>query len=598
MSILIQLQDIHKAYGTHTIFDDASVSFAKSDKIGGIGRNGAGKTTLCKLITGEEDPEAGTISKSPRLRLSYLEQGTPFAPEEEVLAFLMRYTQKTDWQCGKVAGRFQLKGDVLQTKISDLPGGYQTRVKLTAMLLSEPNFLILDEPTNYLDLRTLILLERFLKDFPGGYLIISHDREFLKRTCRQSLEIERGALTLFPGNIEAYLEYKVDRVEEELRYNKNLDAKRRHLQDFVARYRVRKATASRAQSRLKQLSRLETINIESPLQTVRIRLPKVEPKKGVALTCTDLSVGYPDHTVANHLRFEIERGEHVAILGDNGEGKTTFLKTIAGQLAPCGGEYKWGHEIRHAFYAQHVYSKLNPKDDVLTTLKREAASDVLPQEILDLAGSFLFQGDDVYKPISVLSGGERARVCLASLLLSRRPVLLLDEPTNHLDFETVEALGRALNDYAGTVFFVSHDRTFVQLVATNILEVKDGTVKLYPDNYESYVYQAEREITDAESLATNAKTERKAAPTNDYELRKERRSRINKLRRRAEQLEKRLAEYEKERDEIHQHFLDKPLEYSKERRQRHDELAQLVTAAESEWVEVNEELESLEKMED
>lgn len=597
MSILIQIKSVRKSYGDLVILDDASASFSRTDKVGVIGRNGAGKSTLCRIITGEEELDSGDISRSPRLRLSYLEQQNPFRLEETVLEFLQRYTRKEPWQCGKIAGRFELKNELLDARIGDLPGGFQTRVKLAAMLLRAPNFLILDEPTNYLDLKTLLILEHFLRGFNGGYLIISHDREFLKRTCSSTLEVERGGLTLFPGDVEAYLEYKEEQRERALRQNRNIEAKRKHLQEFVDRYRVRAATASRAQSKLKQLDRLETIEIGHPIQSVRIRLPEVEPKKGTALTCKDLAIGYADREVARGIRFEIERGERVAVLGDNGQGKTTFLRTIAGALERRGGAFDWGHQLEPAYYAQHVYSALNPDQDIQTYLEQKAARGVVRQDILDLAGSFLFQGDDVKKPISVLSGGERARVCLAGVLLGRRPVLLLDEPTNHLDFETVEALAQALREYAGTIFFVSHDRTFVKTVATNIVEVRDGAVTLYPAGYESYVYRAQREVEEASGSRQGRSTKSAAHGSggdSEHELRKRRRARLTRLRKEIAEAEKRLSSYAEERDAIHRHFLENPLDHSKEKQARLDELSRLVEETESLWLSRQEELEGLE----
>ena len=273
--MLIRLSNIHKSFGPQVIFDDVSAIFSEGDRVGLIGRNGSGKTTLCKLILREDEPDDGKITRTPALRLSYLEQRDPYERGERVLDFLIRYTGKEDWRCGKVAGRFQLKGEILQTPIDELAGGFQTRVKLAAMLLRDPNFIVLDEPTNYLDLKTLILLERFLADFKGGYLIVSHDREFLKRTCDQTLEAALGHLTRYPGGVEAYLEYKHERRVQDESHNKNVEAKRKHLQRYVDRNRVRASTASRAQSKLKQISRLKSIEIEHSSATARIKLPQI-----------------------------------------------------------------------------------------------------------------------------------------------------------------------------------------------------------------------------------------------------------------------------------------------------------------------------------
>jgi len=605
MSTLIQLTDIHKAYGPTPVLDGVDVQFARNDKAGLIGRNGSGKSTLCKIILGQEEPDGGQVSVGPSARVSYLEQRDPFEPDETVLGFLMRYTGKKDWQCGKIAGRFQLKNDLLEASISSLPGGYQTRVKLTAMLLRGPNFLILDEPTNYLDLRTLILLERFLCDFSGAFLIVSHDREFLKRTCESTLEIERGRLTRFPGDVEAYLHFRAERRERDQRFNENVEAKRRHLQRFINKNRVRESTASRAQSKIKQLAKLETIEIEHAVSTASIRMPQVETRKGTAFRCEDLEIGYPERTVAGGIRFEIERGEHVAVLGDNGQGKTTFLRTIARELEPKGGSYQWGHALETSYYAQHVYASIDETLDVYTHLERQATADATRQHILEMAGSFLFHGDEVEKKVRYLSGGERARVCLAGMLLAKRAVLLLDEPTNHLDFETVEALGAALRSYNGTIFFISHDRTFVSMVATSIVDVKDGHVRLYPGDYGQYVHRVEQEAAaseaDAGSSSRAGLTSRSTAGegavargATDHARRKELRSRSSRLKTRGRKLEEAMAAYEAEKGEIESHYLENPTGYSKQKQTRMDELTRLLGSAEEEWIDLQEELEGIE----
>ena len=245
MAVLILLSEACKGYGKQPLLDDVSVQLSTSDKVGLIGCNGSGKSTLCKLLLGDEELDSGRLKKSSALRLGYLQQADSYGPDEKVLEFLERDSGREGWRCGKIAGRFQLKNELLEAKISDLPGGYQTRVKLAAMLLGDPNFLILDEPTNYLDLKTLILLEAFLADFSGGFLIVSHDREFLKKTCRSTLEIDRGELNFFPGGIEQFLAFKAERQQEKARQNRNVDARRKQMQDFIARNKVRASTASR-----------------------------------------------------------------------------------------------------------------------------------------------------------------------------------------------------------------------------------------------------------------------------------------------------------------------------------------------------------------
>ena len=594
MKTLLQLNEIHKSYGARVILDDATVSFMENQKIGVIGRNGAGKSTLCKIITGHEEADGGTMIKSAELRLSYLEQHDPYKLDETVLGFLMRYTQKEEWQCGKVAGRFQLKNELLNAPIGSLSGGYRTRVKLTSMLLAEPNFLLLDEPTNYLDLKTLILLEEFLQDYDGGFLIVSHDREFLKKTCEHTLEVENGSCTLYPGSVEDYLLFKEEQTEQALSYNKNVEAKKKQLQLFVDRFGAKASKASQAKSKMKQIEKLKTIEVGHPLGNVHIRIPAVDRRNGIAFTCDSLAIGYPEKLVASKISLEIHQGAHVAVLGDNGQGKTTFLRTLADDLPAKGGKFRWGHNLSFGYYAQHVFTALDPEMDVYTHLSNVAARGVTSQEILNLAGSFLFKGEDVKKKTAVLSGGERARLCLAGLLLAKNQVLLFDEPTNHLDFETVEALGRALKSFSGTVFFISHDRTFVNLVASEIVEVNNGAVRRYPGTYEDYVYHLEKELQDElEELEPKSAQTPAAKPKSDYHQKKEMESEKRKLGTRIKKLEAELEAQKKERDAIHEEFMRDSMNWSRERHERHDELVKKIEANELLWLELTGKLETL-----
>lgn len=596
---LLQIKEIHKSYGPTVILDGASATLSTDQKIGMIGRNGAGKSTLCKIITGHEQADSGEISKSADLKLSYLEQQDPYKEAETVLEFLMRYTGKEEWQCGEMAHRFQISNEMLAHPISALAGGYRTRVKLAAMLLNEPNFLILDEPTNYLDLSTLILLENFLQDFRGGFLIVSHDREFLKRTCEHTLEVEAGDLTLYPGSIEEYFTFKEEQRVQKTAHNKSIEKKREQLQAFVDRFRAKASTASRAKSKQKQMEKLKTIEIEHPMSNVKIRVPRVERKSGIALFCDDLAIGYPEKLVANKIHMDVDRGAHVAVLGDNGQGKTTFLRTIANDLALKGGKFRWGTGLDIGYYAQHVFGTLNGEEEIFNYLQRHATDGVLTQDILDMAGSFLFKGNDVRKQIKVLSGGERARLVLAGLLLTKCHVLLLDEPTNHLDFETVEALGRALREFAGTLFFISHDRTFVNLVASEIIEVKNGQVKKYPGTYEDYVYHLEQEAQGVQQKENklhelhvkehSKKTEEKkeAAPKNNPEVAKQK-DKIKKS-------ENRLKQFTAEKEKILEEMRANPFHFSKDRNKRLKDLEILIENEETDWLKLQSELEGLQK---
>ena len=498
MGILLQIKDGHKSFGDQVLLDGADATLADDVKVGFVGRNGAGKSTLLKIFLGEEELERGEIIRHPKLRLGYLRQHDPFLPGETAIDFLMRDSGQPDWKCGEVAGQFELKHAYLEGPLSKLSGGWQTRVKLAALLLHEPNLLLLDEPTNFLDLRTQILLEHFLRNYQEACLIVSHDRAFLGATCSSTLDLTRGKLVMFPGKIDAFLEYQQERREHEERTNATVLAKRRQLEEFIAKNKARASTATRARSKSKQLERLEVIETAGDEPTANIRAPRVEPRKGPALRCRGLTIGYPEHKVAAQIDLEIDHGSRVAVVGDNGQGKSTFLRTIVDSLRPLAGEVRWGYGCQIGIYAQHVYTSLPEQKTVLEYLEYNAAPGTKNQEILDLAGALLFRGDQVKKRVAVLSGGERARLCLAALLLSEHNILVLDEPGNHLDVDTVEGLAAALLQYKGTVIFTSHDRYFMKRVATTVVEVRDGRVTTYRGDYDAYLYSVNKEIEEGE----------------------------------------------------------------------------------------------------
>ena len=503
MAVLLQIRNAHKSYGEQVLLDGADATFSDDVKVGFIGRNGAGKSTLLRVLLGEEELDSGEVIRHPNLQIGYLRQHDPFLPGESAHDFLIRDSGQPEWKCGEVAGQFELKGAYLDGPIAKLSGGWQTRVKLAALLLHEPNLLMLDEPTNFLDLRTQILLEHFLRNFQKACLIVSHDRAFLGATCSHTLDLTRGTLTMYPGKIDAYLNYQKEQQEHLLRSNAAILAKRRDLETFIAKNKARASTATQARSKSKQLERLELADIAVEEPTACIRAPQVEPRNGAAFRCRDLAIGYPERIVADGITLEIDHGSRAAIVGDNGQGKTTFLRTVVDSLPPRAGETKWGFGCDIGTYAQHVYTSLPEKQTVLQYLEREAARMTKTQTILDLAGAMLFRGEAVNKPVSVLSGGERARLCLAGLLLSQHNILVLDEPGNHLDVDTVEALAQALVDYKGTVIFTTHDRHFMKRVATCVIEVRDGHVTNYGGGYDAYLYAVNKEIDDGErELAT------------------------------------------------------------------------------------------------
>jgi ATP-binding cassette subfamily F protein 3 len=590
MSVVIQIENLTKSYGPHEILRDASLTVSMGQKIGFIGRNGAGKSTLLRMITGEKKPDSGRILLHPITRLGYLEQHEVIPPDETVLAYLERKSQQPSWVCAKAVGAFDIKKERLHVPLLSLSGGYQMRVKLAAMFAREPNLLLLDEPTNYLDLQTTLLLERALHAYRGAFILISHDREFLKQVCTYTLELERGELFLFPQGIETYLAYKDEVVASRIRENKKIEEEREHLQTFIDRFRAKASKATQAQSKMKQLAKLKTIEIAHPLRAIRIHIPQVDTKKSFAIRATHLAIGYPGNIVAREINFEIQRGDHVAVLGENGQGKTTLLKTLADHLSPQQGTFTFGNKLRIAFYAQHINEMLHPKDAVGTYLARQAADGITQEDIYKMAGDFLFSEDDLEKSVAILSGGERARLCLAGILLGRYDVLLLDEPTSHLDVETVEALAGALNAFRGTVIFTSHSRTFVKLLATKILNVENGSVIPYPGTYEEYVYalRVALHTLPEEESDTSEETPGKRTKADIYRD-------IREQRRAVQKLDKTLEDHSNEKNRVLEDFAAHPTEFSLERNQKLHTLETVLRHTEDEWIAAKMRLEDLER---
>ena len=590
MAVLLQIQDAHKSYGEQVLLDGAEATLIEDVKVGFVGRNGAGKSTLLRIILGDEELETGEIIRHPRLKLGYLRQHDPFNPGESAHDFLMRDSDQPDWKCGEVAAEFEIKGSYLECPVQELSGGWQTRVKLAALLLHEPNLLLLDEPTNFLDLRTQILLEHFLRNYKRACLIVSHDRAFLKATCSHTLDLTRGTLTLYPGPIDAYLAMVDEQRERDERTNATVVSKQKQLQRFIDKNRANANTASQARSKAKQLERLQTTDIAGDEPTAFIRTPVVEPRKGAAFRCEGLAVGYPDHTVATDITLEVEHGERAAIVGDNGQGKTTFLRSVVDSLPPLAGKVHWGYHCDIGVYAQHVYNSLPPDQTVQEYLEYNSLPGTTTQQILKVAGAMLFSGAAVKKKVSVLSGGERARLCMAGLLLGEHNVLILDEPGNHLDVDTVEALASALVGYKGTVIFTSHDRHFMQRVATCVIEVRDGRVTNYGADYDAYLYSVNKEIEDGERARQS--TMSKADPRKPKAVERAPRRDERKVRKELSKVEKAIARLDGEKTVINQQLMSET--NPDEALRLHNKVEKLavdLSQAEERWCELQEELE-------
>jgi ATP-binding cassette subfamily F protein 3 len=590
MAVLLQIRDAHKSYGDQVLLEAADATLIDDVKVGFVGRNGAGKSTLLRILLDEDELDRGEVIRHPRLKIGYLRQHDPFQPGESAIEFLMRDSEQPEWKCGEVAGEFELKGAYLEGPVSELSGGWQTRVKLAALLLHEPNLLLLDEPTNFLDLRTQILLEHFLRNYREACLIVSHDRAFLKATCSHTLDLARGKLTMYPGPIDAYLVNEAEKKERDEKTNAAVVAKQKQLQRFIDKNRANANTASQARSKAKQLERLQTTEILSDEPTAFIRTPVVEPRRGAALRCMNLSIGYPDHTVASNIDVELEHGERAAIVGDNGQGKTTFLRTVVRSLEPKAGNVKWGYGCDIGVYAQHVYTSLPADKTVLEYLEYRALPGTTTQSILKTAGAMLFRGNAIKKKIKVLSGGERARLCMAGLLLSDHNILVLDEPGNHLDVDTVEALASALINYKGTVIFTSHDRHFMKRIATCIIEVRDSKVTNYGGDYDAYLYAVNKEIDEGERERHASMS--KAIPGKPMpEIVRTPKRDERKVRKELSRVEKTIARLDEEKIKLNAELLTETNPH--EAMRLHDQVTSLsdrLNEVEDRWCELQEEL--------
>lgn len=492
---LLQLYNASKQYGAKVLFDGAGFSINQGEHVGVIGPNGAGKSTLFKIIVGLEHLDNGEITKANGLRIGYLEQESDWTVDINAEDYLKENCIKPIWELKQIGLGIGLQESHFSGKLTQLSGGYRMRMKLLYLIGLEPDIMLLDEPTNFLDLESILTLENFLQDYKQAFLLISHDREFLRRTTEYTLEVEAGDIVKFPGHIDDYFEQKAELQRMLEAKAAQIENKRKQIQEFVDKFRAKATKARQAQSRLKSLDRLEKVEIKKLPPRAVIQLPSATPTGKEIVTLVNADLGYDrSKIILKNVNLIIDRAQKIGIVGYNGAGKSTLLKSIAEKIPLITGEMKWGHQVRFSYFAQHLADELLPDDTVLDALQRKAHKDNMAQDILNMAGSLLFSGDSVYKKIKVLSGGEKTRVALGQVLLQRNPLLLLDEPTNHLDFDTVNALALALSEFNGTIILVSHDRNFLKQVTTQIVEVRNGQIEKYPGSYDEYLWSLEKGI--------------------------------------------------------------------------------------------------------
>jgi len=580
MPILLQVKDLNKEYSGQTIFSGLSFAISERQKIGVVGVNGAGKSTLFRIITGEEKADSGEMIISDDANIGYLKQTDDWTEGESGLEYLMRQAGCADWQAKKLASRFELDAAKLSLPAKGLSGGWRMRLRLCGMLLKNPNLFLLDEPSNYLDLNTLILLENYLNSYKGSFLIISHDREFLKRTCQETIEISKTGCYHYPGNIEDYLSFKEQKLAAAIKANESLRRQQEHWQEFIDRFRYKDSKAKQAQSLMRKITKLEDkrISIEHEASITRIKIPPVEKRHNFALKINNLDIGYGDNKIVSDIDFDCRAGERLAILGLNGQGKTTLIRTLTSRIEKLGGSFKFAANSRVAYHGQEEMETMDGREQAGDFLRRVAAPELKTESVMKMAGDFLFKDEELKKPVSVLSGGEKSRLLLAGLLLSKPDVLILDEPTCHLDFETTEALGSALRKWSGTILFSSHDRTFSNLVSTGIIEINDGAAKKRHEDYDDYVLRLEKELAKKSAEEEEPEeTEKKSGYLEDKARKKEIRT-----------LEKQISEMEEYKKELMSYFLEHYKDYKPEKVAELEELNRRLRDKEDLWLMLNE----------
>ena len=597
--IILQANKIERSFAGEVLFDNINLQVDERDRIALVGKNGAGKSTLLKILVGEEEPTSGEINKKKDISLSYLAQDSRFESENTIydeMLYVFDDLRRTEKQLRQMelemgeksgedlnklmsdydrlsenfrqAGGFTYEADIRailngfkfdesmwQMKIAELSGGQNTRLALAKMLLEKPNLLVLDEPTNHLDIETIAWLENYLVNYSGSLIIVSHDRYFLDKVATITLDLTKHSLDRYVGNYSRFVELKEQKLATEVKNYEKQQKEIAALEDFVNRNLVRASTTKRAQSRRKQLEKMERLDKpEAGKKSANMTFQSEKTSGNVVLTVENAAIGYDGEVLSQPINLDLRKMNAVAIVGPNGIGKSTFIKSIVDQIPFIKGEKRFGANVEVGYYDQ-TQSKLTPSNTVLDELWNDFK--LTPEvEIRSRLGAFLFSGDDVKKSVGMLSGGEKARLLLAKLSMENNNFLILDEPTNHLDIDSKEVLENTLIDFDGTLLFVSHDRYFINRVATHVLELSENGSTLYLGDYDYYVEKkAEIEMSQTEEASTSNQV-KESSPVNDYQAQKESQKEVRKLMRQIESLEAEIEELESQSQAISEQMLE------------------------------------------
>ena len=507
---MLQLEGVSKQFASRILFRDASAHLRPGTRTGLVGPNGVGKTTLIRMILGEESPDKGIIRKRPRLRIGYLPQELETLSGKTILDAAHR-NQYPEHEAKRILSGLGFGEQDFGRPVETLSGGYRMRVALAHLLLSDPDVLMLDEPTNHLDKPTQAWFEQFLLQSPMTILVISHDTVFLDRIVTHIWDIRDHGIQEYRGNYSKFLELRAERDAHQESAAKRQGKEIARVQKFVDRFRYQANKASQVQSRLKQLEKVKRIELGRDVKRVRFKFPLPPASGRHVFELRGIAKSYGSTVVYDKLDFSVERGQRIALVGENGAGKSTLLKILAGVLPFEKGTRTVGHGATIHYFAQHQAETLNPEHTILESLT-EVSSQAEVNFLRGIAGAFLFSGPDQKKPIKALSGGERNRVALARMLIEPANTLLLDEPTNHLDPASVDVLTDAMTDFPGTIVFISHDPTFLNRVATRVVEIDNGEARNYAGDYEYYLWKRAQELDSIKGSQEDvAPTQKQAA---------------------------------------------------------------------------------------